>query len=64
VQVLGNKQLPFYLCFVIRSRILKLYLFSASRATKEIIELKKVDVKKIMEDIIEHVKGADLGPLK
>jgi AbrB family transcriptional regulator (stage V sporulation protein T) len=33
-------------------------------AGKEIIVLKKVDVKKIMEDIIEKVKGADLGGLE
>jgi len=31
---------------------------------KEIIVLKKVDVKKIMEDIIEKVKGVDLGALE
>lgn len=33
-------------------------------AGKEIIVLKKVDAKKIMEDIIEKVKGVDLGGLE
>ena len=33
-------------------------------AGKEIIVLKKVDVKKIMEDIIEKVKGFDLEDLE
>ncbi len=33
-------------------------------AGKEIIVLKKVDVKKIMGDIIEKVKGLDLGGLE
>jgi AbrB family looped-hinge helix DNA binding protein len=33
-------------------------------AGKEIIVLKKVDVKKIMEDIIEKVKCVDLGALE
>ena len=33
-------------------------------AGKEIILLKKVDVKKIMGDIIEKVKGVDFGALE
>jgi AbrB family looped-hinge helix DNA binding protein len=33
-------------------------------AGKEIIVLKKVDVKKIMAEIIENVKGIDLGGLE
>jgi len=33
-------------------------------AGKEIIVLKKIDVKKIMQDIIEKVKGVDLGALE
>ncbi|MFA4957945.1 MAG: AbrB/MazE/SpoVT family DNA-binding domain-containing protein [Candidatus Methanoperedens sp.] len=33
-------------------------------AGKEIIVLKKVDVKKILEDIIDKVKGVDLGALE
>ena len=33
-------------------------------AGKEIIVLKKIDVKKIMEDIIEKVKEVDLGALE
>ncbi|MBU4374686.1 MAG: AbrB/MazE/SpoVT family DNA-binding domain-containing protein [Euryarchaeota archaeon] len=33
-------------------------------AGKEIILLKKVDVKKIMEDIIGKVKGANLGAIE
>ena len=33
-------------------------------AGKEIIVLKKIDVKKIMEDIIEKVKGLDIGTLE